>query len=619
MNITLSFGVLVLGIISSYFEWLPVDITITFTVLALALISFVFEWLPVDLTAIMVAIVLMLFRVVTPEEGIAGFGNSATITVMAMFILSAGITRTGAIQIVRDWLLNLGGKSTTQQILILGLIVGPISAVINNTAVVAIFIPIIEDWCKKQSISISKLLMPLSFVSILGGTLTLIGTSTNILASGLSQKLGYGEFKLFQFTQLGIFVFLIGLLYIAFSAPRILPNRKQVSNGSLGEDYGLKDYVTEVVVTPRSTLIGQTLKESGIQRKFDVDVLELIRNDSHFPQPIADKIINVGDILIVRGSRQDLLNIKEEKGLEILPDVKFNQEWWEQELNTGQEKIGEVLILSNSRLIGSTLKDLRFRQRYNATVLAIRRGEEFLRERLGKIPLRFGDLLLVQGPKQSFLGLQTTRELLVIEQKTVENIPSDKAIISIMICLAVIIISAFNLSPIMVSALAGVVLMVLTGCLKPGEIYGAVRWDVIFLLAGLIPLGTAMTNSGATELLAKPLLIVGSNLSGYWILLFFYITTSLLTAILSNNAAVLLMIPLGVQVATALDLNPLAVMFAVTFAASNSFMTPIGYQTNTMIYGPGGYRFTDFVRLGTPLSLIMAIVTPILIIGLYGL
>ena len=619
MNITLSLSVHILALVSSNSQGLSVNLIVTLGVLILALVSFVFEWLPVDLTAIIVAIVLMIFGIVTPEEGIAGFGNSATITVMAMFILSAGITRTGAIQVVRDWLLNWGGKSTTQQILILGLVVGPISAFINNTAVVAIFIPIIEDWCKKQGVSVSKLLMPLSFASILGGTLTLIGTSTNILASGLSQKLGYGEFKLFQFTQLGIFIFMIGLLYLAFWAPRILPNRKQPNTGSIGGDYGLKDYVTEVVVTPRSTLIGQTLRQSEIQRKFDIDVLELIRNGSHFPQPIADKVVSTGDILIVRGSREDLLNIKEEKGLEILPDVKFNQEWWEQELNTGQEKIGEVLILSNSRLIGSTLKDLRFRQRYNATVLAIRRGQEFLRERLGKVPLRFGDLLLVQGPKQSFLGLQTTRELLVIEQKTVENLSSDKAIISVGICLAVIIVSAFNLTPIMVSALAGVVLMVLTGCLKPGEIYGAVRWDVIFLLAGLIPLGTAMENSGATELIAKPLLAIGSHLSGYWILLFFYIATSILTSLLSNNAAVLLMIPLGIQVATVLAINPLSVMFAVTFAASNSFMTPIGYQTNTMIYGPGGYRFTDFVRLGTPLSLIMAVITPILIIGIYGL
>ena len=596
------------------------EIILTLIVLAIALISFVFEWLPVDLTAITVAIVLMLLGLVSPEEGIAGFGNSATITVMAMFILSAGVTRTGAVQVVRDLLIIWGGKNIIQQILVMGIIVGPISAFINNTAVVAIFIPIIEDWCKKQGLSVSKLLMPLSFASILGGTLTLVGTSTNILASGLSKQLGYGDFKMFQFTTLGAIVFAIGLSYLAFFAPRILPNRKKPRNGSIGEGYELDDYVTEILVSPNSSLIGQTLRQSEIQRKFDVDVLELIHQGSHFPQPIADKVISAGDILIVRGSREVLLQIKDEKDIEVLPDFKFNHGGdLEKELNTGEEKIGEVLILSNSRLIGSTLKDLRFRQRYNATVLAIRRGQELIRERLGKVPLRFGDLLLLQGPKQSFLGLQTTRELLVLEQRDVENLRLDKARFAIAICLGVIILSAFNIVPILVSALAGVMAMVLTGCLKPGEIYGAVRWDVIFLLAGLIPLGTAMSNSGATQWLAQPLEMVGSSLSGYWILLFFYVITSVLTAILSNNAAVLLMIPLGVQVAETLgNIDPLAIMFAVTFGASNSFMTPIGYQTNTMIYSPGGYRFIDFMRLGTPLSILMAVVTPALIILLYN-
>ncbi len=418
---------------------------------------------------------------------------------------------------------------------------------------------------------------------------------------------------------MGIVVFTIGLIYVAIAAPRILRNRHGGKNGVLSEEYQIKDYVTEVVVASNSSLIGQTLRESEIQRKFDVDVLEIIHDGVHFPQPIADKRIRLGDILLVRGSKDVLIQLKAERGIEVLPDVKFNKEKLETELNTGEEKIGEVLILSNSRFIGATLKDLRFRQRRNATVLAIRRGEEVLRERLGKVPLRFGDLLLVQGPKQSFLGLQTSRELLVLEQKDVENLRIDKARIAIAICLAVIVASAFNLVPILVSALAGVVLMVLTGCLKPGEIYGAVRWDVIFLLAGLIPLGTAMQNSGATEYLAKPILFVGSNLSGYWILLFFYFITTILTSILSNNAAVLLMIPIGVQVAQTLDLNPFAVMFAITFAASNSFMTPIAYQTNTMIYGPGGYKFTDFIRLGTPLSIIVGLITPALIIWLYGL
>ena len=251
------------------------EIILTLGLLVIALICFIFEWLPVDITAICVAVALMLLGLVTPEEGIAGFGNSATITVMAMFILSAGITRTGVVQIARDGLTKWGGNNLTQQIIAMGIIVGPISGVINNTAVVAIFLPIIEDWCKKQRISVSKLLMPLSFVTILGGMITLIGTSTNILASGVSEKLGYGEFSIFQFTKLGIISFIIGLIYLAFIAPKLIPNRKPLTNEFLGQDYDIKEYFTELIITPHSSLVGQTLSQSEIQRKFDLDVLEV--------------------------------------------------------------------------------------------------------------------------------------------------------------------------------------------------------------------------------------------------------------------------------------------------------------------------------------------------------
>jgi di/tricarboxylate transporter len=594
------------------------NIFLTLGVVVVALIFFVGEWFPVDFVAICVAVVLILLKLVTPEEGIAGFSNSATITVMAMFILSAGVSRTGAIQIVRDLLLKWGGKNASQQILAMGSIVGTISAFINNTAVVAVFLPIIEEWCRKQKISPSKLLIPLSYVTVLGGMITVIGTSTNILASGLSEKLGYGEFQLFQFTTLGVLTFLTGLIYLAIAAPILLPDRKPLSSQSLSENYGLQDYVSEVIIPPSSSLIGQTLRGNNIQRKFDLDVLEIIHQGNHFPQPLTDKVLSAGDILIVRGSRKDVLNIRDEKGVEILADMKFNK-GLDKELNEGEEKLAEVLILSNSRLIGSTLKELRFRQRYNATVLAIRRGEELVRDRLGKVSLQFGDLLLIQGPKDSFIGLQTTRELLVLEEREVETLKLSKAWISIAIILGVIIVSAFDWIPILVASLVGVILMVVTGCLKPGEIYGSVRWDVIFLLAGLIPLGTAMDNSGTTQWLANQLIGLGGNLSGYWILLFFYLITSILTEILSNSATVVLMIPLAVKVAESLQLNPYAFMFAVTFAASNSFMTPIGYQTNTMVYGPGGYRFIDFARIGAPLNLILTIITPLLIIGLYGL
>ena len=461
--------------------------------------------------------------------------------------------------------------------------------------------------------------MPLSFVTVLAGMITLIGTSTNIVASGISKKLGYGEFHLFQFTLLGIITFGVGLVYLAIAAPRILPDRKPVEGELLAENYGLKDYLTEVIIPPTSSLIGRSLRDSGLQRKFDIDILELVRNKVHLPQPFVDKVLQAGDILIVRSSREDLLKIRDERGIEILPDVQFQNENLTEAISSGEEKIAEVMILSNSRLIGSTLKDLRFRQRYNATVLAVRRGAETLKGRLGKIPLRFGDLLLVQGPKQSFLGLQTTRELLVLEEKDVENLRRDKAWIALTITLGVIVIAALNWAPILVTSLAGVILMVITGCLKPGEVYGSVRWDIIFLLAGLIPLGIAMDNSGTTAWMAKYLVGAGGNLSGYWILLFFYLITSFLTEILSNNAAVVLMIPVAVEVAKTLGLNPYAFMFAVTFAASNSYLTPIGYQTNTMVYAPGGYKFLDFTRLGLPLNIILSIITPWLIILIYGL
>jgi di/tricarboxylate transporter len=592
-------------------------IFLTLGVLVVALVAFVAEWLPVDLTALFVAIALVVLGLVTPEEGVAGFGNTATITVMAMFILSAGISRTGVILVVRDWLVKWGGRNANQQILILGLVVGPITAFINNTAVVAVFLPIVEDWCKKQGISPSKLLIPLSYATVLGGMITLIGTSTNILASGVSKKLGYGEFGLFQFTSLGLVTFAVGLIYLALFAPKLLPDR--VSPSANLEGYGLKDYVSEVVISPRSSLIGQTLRSSEIQRKFDIDVLELIRDGSHFPQPVADKKLLAGDIFLVRGGRQELLNIRDERGLDIVPDVQFGKEKLETELSSGEDEVAEVLILSNSRLLGTTLKDLRFRQRYNATVLAIRRGEELLRDRLGQTPLKFGDLLLVQGPQESLKGLQTSRELLVMESRDVENLRPDKAWLAIAITLGVIVVSAFNWLPILVSALVGVGLMVVTGCLKPGEIYGAVRWDIIFLLAGLLPLGTAMDKSGATKWLAEQLLGVGGHLSGFWVLTFFYIATTLLTEVLSNNAAVVLMIPIAAEVAKTLGLNPLAFIYAVTFAASNSYLTPIGYQTNTMVYGPGGYKFLDFTRVGAPLNLILTILTPTLIVWLYGL
>ena len=592
------------------------SIVITLSIVAIALVLFIVEKCPADVTALGVMVALIVSKQVTPEQGIAGFSNPATITVMAMFILSAGVARTGVLQQASSWLLQWGGKQLPRQIVALGIIVGPISGLINNTAVVSVFLPVVEDFCQQHRISPSKLMMPLSFATILGGMITVVGTSTSVLASGLSAELGFGAFSLFQFTGLGIITFVVGLLYMAIATPLMMPERKADDRG-LSQKYGMKDYVSEVVITPRSSLVGKSLKGSQLQRRFDVDVLEIIRNNTHFPQPLADKTMAVGDILLARGGKQDLLKIRESEGLEILPDVQFGHKSWQGDMSE-EEGIAEALVIANSSLVGSTLKDLRFRQRYNVTVLAIRRGQELVRDRMGKVPLRFGDLLLVQGPKQSLVGMQTSRDLLLLEQRDVETLRTGKTYIALFIGLAVVAIAAVTDYPILVSALAGVVAMLMTGCLKPGELYQAVRWDVIFLLACLIPMGTAMQNSGATEWIASQLVSASGSLSSYWMLTLIYVLTVLLTAVLSNNASVILLLPIGVQVASAVGLSPLTVIFVITFAASNSFMTPIGYQTNTMIYGAGGYRFLDFLKVGGPLSLIMTIITPPLAIWLYG-
>ena len=597
------------------------SIFLTLCVVVSALICFITEWLPIDITAIAVMVALMVLGLVTPTEGLSGFSNSATITVMAMFILSAGIARTGGIQGLSNLLIKWGGKHSQQQILAMTTILTPITAFINNTAVVAIFMPVVEQWCHKQEISVSKLLIPLSYIAILSGMITTIGTSTNVLASGLSEQLGYGAFSLFEFTQLGLITALVGSVYLIVVAPRLLPKRRTPDSNFIGQDYRLKDYVSELVIEAGPYLVDRTLHNSGLQHQFDIDVLELIRNDYHFPQPLADKVLNEGDILLVRSSREELLKVKKERCVNILPEVKLGTQSLEANLTSAEEGIAEVLVLSHSNLVGSTLKELNFRQRYNTTVLAIRRGEELIHERLNKLPLRFGDVLLIQGPKQSLLGLQTNNGngLLVIDRLELSTMRQDKAKIAIAIGLGVVLLAAFNVLPIVVSALLGVLLMVVTDCLKPREVYEAVRWDIIFLLAGLIPLGVAMEKSGATSWLAANLMILGHYLSPSWLLTFFFVITALITEVLSNNAAVLLLLPIAVEVAKMLELNPFAFMFAVVFAASNSFMTPIGYQTNTMVYGAGGYKFIDFVRVGTPLTILMTLIVPPLIIRLYGL
>ncbi|MEM8717167.1 MAG: SLC13 family permease [Cyanobacteria bacterium P01_G01_bin.4] len=331
------------------------------------------------------------------------------------------------------------------------------------------------------------------------------------------------------------------------------------------------------------------------------------------------KVLQENDILIVRGTLDQLLQLQEERGLDLLPHTKFGQEGPAMPSSTEAERVAEVLVLDNTSFIGSTLKDLNFRERYNSTVLALRRGQDKLSERIDRVKLRIGDVLLVRATPSHLASLQLENNLIVLQEMDVTEPRSEKALIAIGIGALVVGLSALNIMPIMVSALLGAVLMVVTGCLEPAEIYTAVRWNIIFLLAGLIPLGIAMEKSHTTLLIAKGMAAIANHLPGYWILVVFYLATALLTEVLSNSASVVLMVPVAIRAAETLQMNPVAFMLVVTFAASASFMTPIGYQTNTMVYTTGGYKFLDFTRVGAPLSLMLSLLTPFLIVHFYGL
>lgn len=586
-----------------------------FAILLAALIIFALDLFPIDFVAFAImALILLLGPILglTPEDAISGFSNPATITVLAMFILSGGIYRTGAINLLARHAIRLAGKSELRELLVVMLLVGPISAFINNTAAVAILIPFVITLAREHKRSPSKLLIPLSYTSQLAGVVTLIGTSTNILASALADREGIGAFGMFEFSKLGFLILTTGTLYLLLVGRRLLPERPTVE---ITEKYHVKEYLTEVVVTEGSPLVGKTLIDSELSAQFDIQVLEIIRGGQRLRPPLGSRVLQAGDVLFIRANTEELIKIKDAEGLAIEPEVR----WADEDLKKGEVGLLEVVIGPNSELIGGTLETTNFRNRYSCTVIAMQKHGALIRERLGRVYLDFGDTLLLQGERSALEQVKREPGFIVTEEVQIEAFRTEKIPIALGIIAGVVLLPALGLLPILVTAIVGCVLMVLAGCLKVNELHESIRWDVIFLLAGVIPLGLALEKTGAAQLLAD--LAAGSAhyLPPVVVLGIFYVMTMVLTELISNNAAVVVMVPIGITTAQILGLDPKAFVLAIMFAASTSFSTPVGYQTNTMIYGPGGYKFLDYTRVGGPLNLILAVVTPIYIYLLWGL
>ncbi|WP_330633552.1 SLC13 family permease [Halocatena halophila] len=598
---------------------------VVFALIFLALVLFATEWYPIDVTAILVMVLLMILEPwtqISPQEGLSGFANPATITVLAMLILSTGINRTGIVQLISRKMAAFAGTDQRKQLGATIGVTGPISGLINNTPVVAILVPVIADLAHNGKTSPSKLLIPLSFASMLGGTLTLIGTSTNILASNIaaqlgaeSPELGLHAFGMFEFTKLGIVVFVVGAIYLMTVGVRLLPKRIPADE-DLVEEYALQEYLADVVAPANSSLIGQPVEKAFGKDDLDIDVLQLIRDGERFSDPLARKEIRENDTLRLRTNRETLEHIMDAQGLALTGGPPT-----EEDLNSDEDEpvLVEIVIPSGSFLVNETLASSTFRQRYDANVLAFRTRGDVVRDRFEDISIRVGDTLLVQAPPDSLTRLVENEDFIVAHEFDEVTYRSEKIPFAVCIIAGVVALPALNILPIVVSALAGVVAMIFTGVLKPTELYSSVEWNVIFLLAGVIPLGIALQQTGAAALLGNAVASTATFLPTIGVLWMFYLVTGLLTSVISNNASIVLMIPVAASAAQSIGANAFAFVLAVTFAASTAFMTPIGYQTNLFVYGPGGYTFSDFLRVGAPLQLLLSVVTVVGIAFFWGI
>ena len=587
------------------------DALITVLVLFLSLILFIRNSIAPELTGLLCVGIFIITGVLTPEKALAGFGSPSLITLMGLFAVSSALFKSGALDRVRELISSENIKTPKKLISLITFLIAPISGIVPNTPVVASLLPLIEGWCERRNISPSKVLLPLSFATLLGGTLTLLGSSVNLLVSDISQQLGYGALELFSLTSIGIPVWLIGTIYMILVSDILLPDRGR--NKDFIKNGNMNIYFTEVTIPSSSELVGQSVRNSRLQRRFDVDVLELQRSGKVILPPLADRKFEPEDRLIIRVTRADLLRLQQEHTI-LLAENKESFEGTTLISPEEGTKTFEALLPSGSTLAGASLRELRFRQRHNATVLALRRGQQTVQERLGQAVLRAGDVLLLQAPLDSIRGLQASNDLLILDQFEDDLPVLIRKPIAIAIAIGMVLLPALTNIPLVGSVLLAVIAMVAFGCLRPAEIQRSIRLDIILLLGSLSSFSVAMQVTGLADLIAINLDFVLNGMPIYFALMVIFISTVILTQFISNAASVALILPVAIECSNVIGISPNALIMLVLFGASQSFLTPMGYQTNLMVYGPGRYKFFDIAKYGAGLTIIMAFTVPALII-----
>ncbi|MCU4801707.1 SLC13 family permease [Halobacteria archaeon HArc-gm2] len=634
---------------------LPVafDVLVVLTVVAITLALFVLQPVSIDTTAIALMVTLIVLEPwtgVTAEAGVSGFSNPATLTVLAMFVLTEGVRQTGVIQILTGKMVAFAGDDEFRQLVATVGFAGPLAGLVNNTPTVAVLIPAVKNLARKTGTSASNLLMPLSFASMMGGMLTTIGTSTSLLASDTWVQVGgptAEPFSLFEFTKLGAIVLVVGIAYLLTVGRYLVPERVPAGQTPV-DQFEVADYLTDVVVREESDFVGSQVRDVRTG-DIELDVYQIVRDGRTISRHLANEQIQAGDVLSVKASQAAIEQVLDENHLALLdgndtdesqpgepvpsddrvnrPPPALDTAEPDGESSTADATDGpsdETSSLTEVVVLPGVWANRRngideFEREYDTTVLAIRHKDEVLHQRLRRITLRAGDLLVVQMTDNVKDRLQGDRDLVISSEEQWDAYDWAQAPVALGIVACVVGMAAVGFLPIMVSALAGVVAMLFTGILRPSDAYDAVDWDVIFLIAGVIPLGIAFEASGTADLIATGVVAGSAFLPAIAILAAFYLGTAVITEVLSNNASVVLMLPIAVKVAGQIGANPFAFAIAVTFAASTPLLSPVGYQTNLMVYGPGGYKFTDFARVGAPLQLLLTVATTAGIVLLWGL
>lgn len=573
------------------------QIAIVLALLVIAVVLFATERIPIEIVALLLVVALVLTNTLTASEAFAGFGNDIVVTISGLFILTGGLAKTGVIDAVGRRLHRTAGDSEFRITALIMFSAALCAAVMKNTTTTAMFLPVVLGIASRTGISPSKLLMPLAFGAILGGTCTLIGTSTNLAVSGALPRYGLAPFTMFELTRVGVPIVAAGMLYMLLIGLRLLPRGKPAE--SLTEQYHVRQYMTEVIVLESSPLIGKTLADARISDDLDLTVLGILRGDEQYRiAPHPREKIRADDLLLVQGRVEDILRVKNEAGIEIESEFTLS----DSHLEGKDVELFEAMVPRGSDLIARTLKRLEFRERYKLVVLAINRHGVNLLSKLSRVRLRFGDVLLVQGNREHVEALAADEQILLLEEISQRQVRSAKRPWALLAFGVFIFFSLTHLVPLPIAVLLGVMILLAGQALRMSEVYEIIDWRLIVLIACMMSFGVAMEKTGADQYIAD-LIVRGTGSYGpSAVLAGFFLVTVALTQPMSNQAAALVMLPISIKTALALGLNPRSFAIMVTYAASCSFLTPLE-PACVLVYTPGRYRFVDFLKVGSILTI----------------